>query len=257
MRISAFFCRPGTCRVCVAACDEIALQASRASANDFSVAISWLLWWSGDFTAVPGVVGYAAPRSTGRGAALHHSLQLPAKSAVCPSPAISMASRLGKALTPLPHWCTTLAGSRPASRGANSACNSAAGLKRASAAPVRVKGGVERGGDVAGERVQGVALATVAWRSPGIDHGLARGLQARQHLGGCAQLAQRRCQPEVRRQRRRPSPPAHPGTPPASAAPPPPPPPAPAPPCQACSPPSSTATASWPAHLSIHHRRAQ
>ena len=26
-----------------------------------------------------------------------------------------MASRLGRALTPLPHWCTTLRGSRPAS----------------------------------------------------------------------------------------------------------------------------------------------
>ena len=59
------------------------------------------------------------------------------------------------------------------------------------------EGAVQGAGNVAGDRVQGLDLATVAGRGARIDQGLARLLQCGQHIGRAGQLAQRGTQLKV------------------------------------------------------------
>ena len=85
-----------------------------------------------------------------------------------------MASRLGTALTPLPQWCTTVAGSRPASRASNSALQLVRRLERPSAPRFEAERAVQGAGDVAGHRVQRLDFAAKARCGARVDQGLGR-----------------------------------------------------------------------------------
>jgi hypothetical protein len=141
-----------------------------------------------------------------------------------------MASRLGRAVTPLPQWCTTVAGARPASRAWKSWRGR--GLEMALGREVVGEGAVQGARDVAGHRVQRLDLAFETRCGAGVDQGLLGVAQGFLHLVDRQQAAQRGARDEIARPGR--------GAAPASVAPP--------WACQAARPPSSTAAAPWPAH---------
>ncbi len=118
----------------------------------------------------------------------------------------------------------------------------AAGSNLPSGPMFSAKGRFQRPGDVTGDRVQRFHLAAITCAGARVDQGLVRLAQVRDHVAASRAAWPAAPRDEVRLEVRGL---LAAGRPRRHAA------------CQACRPPSSTATASWPIHLSIHHRRPQ